>query len=178
MATNTPSGKRVRPSPTVDWADGTGRVPASTVAWLADQSSAAVARLWGRSAAHPKTLPHEGEIRVRMVSDAEMAAAHERYAKARGTTDVLTFDLTEGGDAVDVDILVCLDEAERQAGERGHEAWRELLLYAVHGMLHCLGHDDHDPAASERMHRLEDEVLTAIGVGPVFGAAEPRDGAP
>jgi ssRNA-specific RNase YbeY (16S rRNA maturation enzyme) len=45
---------------------------------------------------------------------------------------------------------------------------KEALLYALHGLLHCLGHDDHDEAAYQAMHALEDALLDAIGVGPVF----------
>lgn len=118
-----------------------------------------------------------GEVRVRLVEDAEMAAAHQRHCGVPGTTDVITFDLTEGGSArgkaLDVDLLVCADEAERQARTRGHEVRGEVLLYIVHGMLHCLGHDDHDEADASAMHAREDEVLTAIGVGATY-ATSPR----
>ena len=31
-------------------------------------------------------------------------------------------------------------------------------------------HDDHDEAAAAAMHQVEDAVLTAIGVGPVYTA--------
>jgi probable rRNA maturation factor len=113
-----------------------------------------------------------GEIRVRVVGDEAMAAAHERWAGVPGTTDVLTFDLGSAGRRLDLDALVCLDEAARQAGPRGHEAWRELLLYVVHAVLHCLGHDDHDPDRAAEMHRLEDETLEAIGVGRTYAACD------
>src|SRR6185369_8183115 len=96
---------------------------------------------------------------VRVVGDEEMAAAHQRFSGVAGTTDVLTFDLTEAGGALDVDLLVCFDEASRQAASRGHGVERELLLYVVHGVLHCLGHDDHEEAAAARMHAEEDRVL-------------------
>ena len=38
----------------------------------------------------------------------------------------------------------------------------------LHGVLHCLGMDDHEEASFEAMHRMEDAVLSHIGVGPVF----------
>ncbi len=121
------------------------------------------------------TLEARGEVRVRIVGDDEMDAAHRRYMGVPGTTDVLTFDYADdpeppgsGGRTLDADILVCADVAARQASERGGETAAELLLYIVHGMLHCLGHDDHAPEEAAAMHRREDEVLTAIGVGPVY----------
>jgi probable rRNA maturation factor len=102
-----------------------------------------------------------------------MDALHRRHTGVAGTTDVLTFDLREMGlGPLDVDIVVCLDEADRQAASRGHAVERELLLYVVHGLMHCLGHDDHEEAACARMHAAEDAVLTAIGVGPVYARPE------
>lgn len=112
-----------------------------------------------------------------------MAAAHARFAGVEGTTDVLTFDLSCGlvpdqadpraePHGLDVDILACLDEAERQGRLRGHSAERELLLYAVHGVLHALGYDDHDEAGFARMHAAEDEVLERLGVGRTFERGE------
>lgn len=158
----------------VDLVDATGR--------LGGPSSARVRDLLARAAAE---LGATGEARLRVVGDDEMARAHERYAGVPGTTDVLTFDLRDAGlgDAgsphagrgpLDVDVLVCLDEAERRAAELGHEAWREVLLYGVHALLHCLGHDDHDEADAARMHAEEDRVLRAIGVGPVYDAGADR----
>lgn len=109
-----------------------------------------------------------GSVVIRIVGDAEMAAAHERYTGVAGTTDVLTFDLSEPGGPAEIDLLLCSDVAAREAASRGGPAWRELLLYAVHGMLHCAGHDDHGEADAAAMHRREDEILAELGVGPVY----------
>lgn len=122
---------------------------------------------WARAAL--RTLGAEGEVRVRVIDDPAMADAHVRYSGVAGTTDVLTFDLSGDPEGpLDVDILVCIDEARRQAETRGHAVDRELLLYIIHGILHCLGHDDHDDARATLMHAEEDRLLTAIGVGPTF----------
>jgi probable rRNA maturation factor len=135
---------------------------------------AARAGLLARATEAARYIGRAGEIRVRHVADAEMAAAHARYSGVPGTTDVLTFDLSEGasarGENLDVDILVCVDEARRQAASRGLTVERELLLYVLHGVLHCLGFDDHDEDAAARMHAEEDRVLEAIGVGATFSA--------
>ena len=55
---------------------------------------------------------------------------------------------------------------------RSHPVERELLLYIIHGILHCLGEDDHDDDAYARMHAREDDLLEAIGVGRTFAAPE------
>lgn len=157
----------------VEVADPGRRLSARDAAWLRAMGDRALA-----------AMGVLGEVRVRVVGDEEMAAAHQRFAGQAGTTDVLTFDLAEGaaaaGGPLDVDILVCFDEAARQAGARGHGAVLELLLYILHGVLHCLGHDDHSEDGYARMHAEEDRVLDALGVGPVFarGRGSEPDGAP
>ncbi|MEM9083899.1 MAG: rRNA maturation RNase YbeY [Planctomycetota bacterium] len=113
-----------------------------------------------------------GELRIRLIDDDEMAAAHETYCSVSGTTDVITFHLTPPGDSrrttIDTDVLVCVDEAQRQSDQRGHSPEHEMLLYILHALLHCLGEDDRDEESYQRMHRREDEILRAIGVGPLF----------
>lgn len=112
-----------------------------------------------------------GEIRAEVVGDDRMSALHEKHKDTPGTTDVLTFDLSGDPRLLDVDIVVCADEARRQASARGHGVAEELMLYIVHGVLHCTGYDDHDDEGNygaASMHRREDEILSAIGAGVVF----------
>ncbi len=145
----------------------------------ADRELAASLSGWGK-----RVLAHlglRGQVRVRLVRDAEMSALHERTTGVPGTTDVLTFDLREvpdpGDRRMDVDVVLCTDEARRQAAARGHEPVAELTLYLVHALLHCTGHDDHDDEAFDRMHRAEDEILRAVGLGEVFGRPDGHGGA-
>ncbi len=164
-ASNESEGVVPRRPGRVELIDATGRLSPEDARWIADHAVRAM-----------RVLEADGEVRVRVVGDAEMAAAHLEYAEVEGTTDVLTFDMSEpNADGtrmeLDVDVLACLDEAGRQAERRSHPARCELLLYVVHGMLHCLGFDDHDDDEYARMHAEEDRVLEAIGVGSVFGGA-------
>ena len=147
----------------VDLLDATGRLSPIDHAWLTDMARKALG------------LQHlTGTLSARVVADAEMAAAHAEFCGVEGTTDVITFDLSDPADhpsgkgIVEADLLICLDEAERQAKARGHECRRELLLYIIHGLLHCLGHDDHEEAACAKMHAEEDRLLTLLGVGATF----------
>ena len=66
--------------------------------------------------------------------------------------------------------MVSVETARREAGQRGHAAGAEVLLYCVHGVLHLLGYDDTDPQQAQRMHAAENELLTELGIGPVYGA--------
>lgn len=117
---------------------------------------------------------HTGTVSIAIVDDAVMAGLHREHLGKSGPTDVLTFDLSEGaapGRPVDVDIVINRDEAVRRAARCGHDTALELLLYAVHGLLHVSGHDDRDPTAAVRMHRREDELFESIGLPPVYGEA-------
>ena len=109
-------------------------------------------------------------ITVRLVDDAEMTELHRRHREIDETTDVLTFIASDEGACLEADIAVCVDVAARRAAELNHRTERELVLYALHGILHGVGYDDHDEDDYRRMHAEEDRVLESIGIGPVFGS--------
>lgn len=112
-----------------------------------------------------------GEVSILIVGDKRMAQLHLDHKQVPGTTDCLTFDLsgphTPKG-CIEGDLVLCLPVAKRQAKKRGHSAREELLLYAIHGLLHLDGEDDLEPKAFEKMHAREDEILQAIGMRPLF----------
>lgn len=128
-------------------------------------------------------------ISVGLVDDAHMARLNKLHLNGEGTTDVLSFDLRDDPPAplvsnggpkrvapgaadgpVEGEIVVSVDTAAREARKRGHTLEAELALYAVHGTLHLLGYDDrHEPDAA-RMHDLEDDILSGIGLGRVYQA--------
>jgi probable rRNA maturation factor len=161
--------------PAVDLTYADPRLTTAARSWLEAHARRAVA-----------ALASSGEVRVRVVGDPEMALANQRFHGQEGPTDVLTFDLSSAraGDPADLgrpssrqldaDILLCAAEAERQAASRSFLPERELLLYLIHGVLHCLGHDDHDPQAAARMHAVEDRVLEFLGVGATFDPGKDR----
>ena len=126
--------------------------------WLEDRSTAALYYL----------QKNNSEVSVRVVEDTEMENLHMQHSGAEGTTDVLTFDRGSTEQSVNADIAVCVDVAKHEAIKRGHSLQNELLLYIVHGILHCCGFDDHDKASHEIMHVEEDKILSAIGVGCVW----------
>ena len=108
-------------------------------------------------------------IAVMLVDGLQMARLHEAHRGENTTTDVLTFQTSLPGAPVVADIAVCLDEADRNAQQRNYTIQREVLLYALHGLLHCAGFDDTTEEQSRAMHAEEDRILEAIGVGATFG---------
>ncbi|MBN1942191.1 MAG: rRNA maturation RNase YbeY [Phycisphaerae bacterium] len=100
------------------------------------------------------------EVDVAVVDDWDMAKLNRTYHRVRGTTDVLSFDLSEPHEAIHAQIVVCAAEALRQAQRRGLAPRRELLLYVAHGLLHLIGYDDAAPKTSKQMARRQEELLS------------------
>lgn len=123
--------------------------------------------------------PRAARISVVVVDDDAIRQLNERHLNRDEPTDVLAFDLrgetSQLPDSppqvlVDGDIVVSVETARREAERRGHDLRAELALYVVHGTLHLLGHDDGDIERASRMHGIENEILTALGYGAVYGA--------
>ncbi len=136
----------------------------ATCDWIVDRLTAILEVMRSESRA---VEPRIARVSIRVVDDHAMDEAHRRWCDLPGTTDVLTFR-SESESGLEIDLLLCRDEAARRAADFDHGIDHELLLYAVHGILHCLGFDDHEDEARARMHREEDRLLEAIGVGAVY----------
>jgi probable rRNA maturation factor len=110
-----------------------------------------------------------GQLTIAVVDNRTMAALHRRHMKIRGPTDVMTFDLRDSPrDELEGDIVISKDIAAREAKKRGHATRLEILLYALHGLLHLRGYDDHRATDYRKMHAREDDLLRAAGLGKVF----------
>jgi probable rRNA maturation factor len=88
-----------------------------------------------------------------------MAKLHREYSGVRGTTDVLTFELSEPKDELEGEIYICLDQARRQATEYKVNMTEEIARLAVHGILHLAGYDDRTKSGRSQMKKLEDRML-------------------
>ncbi|MEM9594176.1 MAG: rRNA maturation RNase YbeY [Acidobacteriota bacterium] len=123
--------------------------------------------------------PRARSFTVRFVSDREMAGLNQVYRHKAGSTDVLSFpgDLaSESGPPTATpfddeahlgDLVISVPTARRQAAERGHGTDRELRLLALHGILHCLGHDhETDDGEMEQLEaRLRPRWVDLEGAG-------------
>lgn len=100
-----------------------------------------------------------GEAGVAWVDDRAMAAAHDRFLSDPSTTDVLSFPQPEEGPDSNGywgDVMVCTDQAARQARRLGHPYDYELLVLVLHGFLHLRGYD-HTRDGGE-MVRMEESL--------------------
>jgi probable rRNA maturation factor len=121
-------------------------------------------------AAHKILRPPLKELSLALVNDSTISKLHEQFMSIAGPTDVLTFTIDEDGrgSIISGEVVVCVPEARRQARVMGTTVQREVLLYALHGMLHLCSFDDRTAAGFQEMHRTEDQILKRLGVGPVF----------
>jgi len=126
--------------------------------------------------AHALLRPPLRELSIALVGESLMSQLHEQFMNVPGPTDVLTFPLETDarGRALGGEVIVCVPVAVREARQRHIPPAKEVLLYALHGMLHLCGFDDRTAKAFRTMHRKEDQILTALGLGPVFEALPNR----
>jgi probable rRNA maturation factor len=105
----------------------------------------------------PRPLPVElKEIQIVLVDRKTMTRVHGSFLGDRTETDVITFPYGE--------ILICPAVARRQAPAFGTALENEILLYALHGLLHLAGYGDTTPAALRKMDRAQGELLRQLAI--------------
>lgn len=103
----------------------------------------------------PRPLPeHLEAIQFVLIDRAAMSRVHADFLGDPTETDVITFPYGE--------ILVCPAVAREQARGFGLEVQQEVLLYALHGLLHLAGFDDTTPKAAREMAQAQERLLKQV----------------
>ncbi len=87
-------------------------------------------------------------LAVLLTDDEELRGSMSASSGIDAPTDVLAFPAAEPGRVGDIAISV--ERAVAQDGEGAGDGAAELRLLAVHGLLHCLGHDHAEAARPPR----------------------------
>ena len=117
-------------------------------------------------------------IGVSLVSEDEIKDINREFRGIDKVTDVLSFpqfesvdellDEIEGDEAlVDIplgDVVICLDQAERQSKEYGTSIRREVTYLFVHSILHLLGYDHMEDDEKAYMRAHEERVMAALDI--------------
>ena len=111
----------------------------------------------------------EAELGIALVGAAEMARVNWQFLRHEGSTDVITFDHSDGrlpvaGRRLKIhgELFICVYEAVSQA-KKFRTSWQsEVVRYIVHGVLHLLGHDDLTPALRRKMKRAENRLTRRL----------------
>lgn len=120
------------------------------------------------------------EVELSFVADPEMTRLNFDHMRERGPTDVLSFPLhdwvVEAGrstlsddDGISPpgalllgDVVIDVDQAVRQAAAGRWSVVEEIVLLAIHGTLHLLGHDHAELDEEATMRGIEHQVLTVM----------------
>ena len=132
-------------------------------------------------AAVEETLDYEQyqnpiEVSITLTDNEKIRALNKKFRNIDRPTDVLSFplfDYTGEQEEPPVDefvgmigdIVISLEQAQKQAEEYGHGFEREAAFLCVHSMLHLLGYDHETSDADEAdMRRRQSEILARMGL--------------
>lgn len=122
------------------------------------------------------SIENDPEVGVTIVDEETILELNREYREKDSVTDVLSFpqfcghddlldDLADDDTATLVgDVVICYEQAARQAEEYGTGLTREMLYLFVHSMMHLFGYDHMEESEKKVMRAREEEVLSAIGV--------------
>ncbi|MFT8704099.1 MAG: rRNA maturation RNase YbeY [Bifidobacterium sp.] len=107
------------------------------------------------------------DVAMLFCEPAAIADLHERWMDLKGPTDVMSFPMDElrpgdgksAAEGILGDIVICPDVASQQASAAGHSTMQEMMLLAIHGMLHLLGYDHIGPEQEHEMFGLQRQLL-------------------
>ena len=102
--------------------------------------------LWGLRQ-HHKMGKTPAEFVVHCIEEKEMCRLHEVSHQDASPTDVISYGYLENiplnsGEWVLGEIFISVTEAKKASRKHHTQVQEELLLYLVHGILHCFGYDD------------------------------------
>jgi probable rRNA maturation factor len=107
-------------------------------------------------------------ISIAIVDDPTIHRLNREYLNHDCPTDVLSFVFDRTDSALDGEVIVSADTAAATAERFGWTRADELLLYAIHGVLHLVGYDDQDPQALVEMRNRERQLLAKFGLTPRY----------
>jgi len=123
-----------------------------------------------------ETLRHEGiesaDLSIAFVTRQRIKALNKKFLHRDYVTDVLAFALDDAElpkqrhsekKTISGEIIISTDAAIGNTKIYSTSLAQEIVLYVIHGILHLLGFDDHDPKDIKRMRKKEEELLSFLG---------------
>lgn len=120
--------------------------------------------------AEEEGIPAErAEVSLTFVSGEEIRTLNRDYRDVDRVTDVLSFpqyedlsDIPQAGEIPLGDVVICREQALKQADELGHSKEREIVYLFVHSICHLLGYDHMEGADKQEMREKEERVMAKI----------------
>ena len=116
------------------------------------------------------------EVSVTFVDNEGIHSLNKQYRGVDRPTDVLSFPLFDFEEESEEplvdelvgmlgDIVLSLEQADKQAQEYGHSFEREVAFLTVHSMLHLLGYDHETGEEDEAdMRHRQREIMEMLGL--------------
>lgn len=109
--------------------------------------------------------PHDTELTIRIVDEAESAQLNNAYRHKQGPTNVLSFPFS-APEGIDLpllgDIVICAPLIKKEAKEQAKSELAHWAHIVIHGTLHLLGYDHIEKQAAEEMESIEIEILQKL----------------
>ncbi len=140
------------------------RVSEVFLKWLLAHISKDLTKNVAKNAKHRKAL--KKQVGIVFVDKKAMRKLNKQYRQKDKVTDVLSF--AGGGEVVDDDaflgdIVLCVDQVKKQAGEHDLHVSEELSYLLLHGLLHLLGYDhEENEVQAKKMFRIQDKLFADL----------------
>lgn len=112
-------------------------------------------------------VPQQAGLTLLLTAEERVRDLNRAYRGVDRATDVLSFpfgeSLPDGGQYLG-DVAIAVPVAQAQAAAAGHSLEAELVLLAVHGILHLLGYDHAQAGEKARMWAAQAQLLEQLGV--------------
>ncbi len=109
----------------------------------------------------------ECELSLLLTDDAEIRRLNKTYRSLDQATDVLSFPqdeeaVNESGETLLGDVVISVETAIRQAEDHDLSFNEELILLAIHGILHLLGYDHERSPQDARVMKETTQTIFEI----------------
>jgi probable rRNA maturation factor len=107
----------------------------------------------------------EYELSLAFVDNPTIHRLNKQYLDHDEPTDVLSFPYSAANaKKLEGELIIGVEVAKENAGDRGHDVQAELALYVIHGLLHLCGYDDKSDAAERKMRERERHYLRLLNL--------------
>ena len=114
-----------------------------------------------------------GSFGVRITDDSTIRSINAKHLDHDYATDVISFAYQCCPPAIEGELVVSVETAQRIAAEirkSSDSSWsteNELMLYIIHGTLHCMGMDDLSDGPRQAMRESETEIMLSLGIDAI-----------
>jgi rRNA maturation RNase YbeY len=98
-----------------------------------------------------------GDVNIIFVDNPHIRRLNRSFLKEHDVTDVIAFGYENGAD-VFISVPVACSNARRFK----ETPRRELIRLVIHGLLHVLGYDDHNPAKKKVMWNKQEALVARL----------------